>query len=542
MRRTVASLSVVFGIVHGGILVGDDPTTSQNPTYSGRVFGPNGKPLKQVSVRLLPPQGFAGANQTKRATSDDDGRFRFSISKSELDSLVGPRRSESPRIVADAPGFGPDWKNVSPKGQTQLTFRLGKDDKPIRGRIVTLEGKPVAAATIRVKAVHCGPATSLSKFLESIKDGSHSGKFEQFKKHWNGPLPGQAESVTTDADGRFRIAGLGRDRLIQLVVSGKNIATGAATVMTRDSPPGETLQLNCVSCHPAMVYSDRVYDASFDLVAPPGLTIRGTVRDKETGDALPGVTLVERLSDNTTVSDANGQFEMSGFVKCDRYRLTTVPSRTHPWFTRAPGRHHVVHNVSRDLSPIETEIKCVRGFWKTVRAVGLDGQPLEGVTGVGLTKEGATGEYGLAGPLTFPHRVILTHEKQKLIAFLMMRGTEREPITVKLQPWGRIIGRIVDDKGNARNGTSRLLDVTFMPFASAVRTERRNDPTYGIFPPNTIPDTDSRFVFDRVVPGQKYTAGMAIKAGKILFEDIVVKPGETRDLGDVVLVPKVFEQ
>lgn len=63
---------------------------------------------------------------------------------------------------------------------------------------------------------------------------------------------------------------------------------------------------------------------------------------------------------------------------------------------------------------------------------------------------------------------------------------------------------------------------------SVIRNNRRNRPAAG-----TI--KDGKFRIDALVPGLKYTMRVTNKgrlAGTV-FEDLKVKPGETKDLGDV---------
>jgi hypothetical protein len=56
--------------------------------------------------------------------------------------------------VAIAKGNAPDWEGLGkPDGPGEVTLRLAKDDVPIKGRVVDLEGRPVAGARILVGAV-----------------------------------------------------------------------------------------------------------------------------------------------------------------------------------------------------------------------------------------------------------------------------------------------------------------------------------------------------------------------------------------------------
>ena len=52
-----------------------------------------------------------------------------------------------------------------------------------------------------------------------------------------------------------------------------------------------------------------------------------------------------------------------------------------------------------------------------------------------------------------PRRVTITHAARKLVGFVYLKGDEAGPLTVKLQPWGTITGRIIDDEGQPARGT-----------------------------------------------------------------------------------------
>src|SRR5207302_8209891 len=87
-----------------------------------------------------------------------DGRFTF--------ELAYPQGVRNPRpVVASAPGFGVDWV-LEPRADA--VFRL-VPDQPITGKVIDLQGKPVAGATVAVHNIHAGPP----------------GAFDELLKNWN---------------------------------------------------------------------------------------------------------------------------------------------------------------------------------------------------------------------------------------------------------------------------------------------------------------------------------------------------------------------
>ena len=56
-----------------------------------------------------------------------------------------------------------------------------------------------------------------------------------------------------------------------------------------------------------------------------------------------------------------------------------------------------------------------------------------------------------------PKRFTFRHDGRKLVGFLLARGDEAEPYTVRLQSWGTIAGRLVDAQGQPRAGVEVTL-------------------------------------------------------------------------------------
>jgi hypothetical protein len=128
-----------------------------------------------------------------------------------------------------------------------------------------------------------------------------------------------------------------------------------------------------------------------------------------------------------------------------------------------------------------------------------------------------------------PRTVVVVHEATRQIGTLAVQGDEAGPLEVRLRPWGTVTGRLVNADGEPCAGS--LVD----PIAA--------DRSLA-YPPQMQIKTgkDGRFRVEGMVPGVKYQLRYAhiSPAGRIegkdmgtLAEDLALKEGESRDLGNV---------
>ena len=162
------------------------------------------------------------------------------------------------QVLASANGFGPAWTDLAGI-KTDIELRLVPDDVPIEGRLLTLEGRPIAGVTVKTQQVE-DTARSQTTF------GAPSGFFQ---------------SATTDAEGRFRLRGIGRGRRAMLGFAGGGIVRDAVLAATGALPSDQATHFRGLA----------QVGAKFEHLCKPGKSIEGVVRDLDTGAALAGITM-----------------------------------------------------------------------------------------------------------------------------------------------------------------------------------------------------------------------------------------------------------
>jgi RNA polymerase sigma factor (sigma-70 family) len=291
---------------------------------SGKVVGPDGKPVK-AKLFVFDSEEWKAAPQ---AETKGDGAFAFAVPP-----LAGGRSYRY--LVATAPelGLGCDWVGVAAADAPlrDAVLKLPKD-VPIKGRVVDLEGKPVAGATVSVSDLETGKDDTLDEFVRLwSKDrdkqqqavGALHGKRLFAKKATAGYF-----TTTTDADGRFTLAGIGRDRCPQLTVRAKGLAAQVCLVPIRpDFKPAE-----------GGITGSPVLGPDFTLPLAPSKTVTGVVRDAATKKPLAGVRVLGQvdqrddfrpgwliLPDVEAVTDAEGRYTLDGLPRTKKYVLAASP-------------------------------------------------------------------------------------------------------------------------------------------------------------------------------------------------------------------------
>jgi hypothetical protein len=370
------------------------PTSdAASDTVRGQVLRPDGSPAVGAIVTAaryrrggIGPYGSdADRQEVDRATADADGRFsltypRFDPASSEDNE--SPDRWTDTLVVASMPGLGPAWAGAD--GLTEDSPLRLSNDEPIAGRIVDLEGRPVAGASIRVDTLwEPRSVEAVNQWFEGLKrvpdgDKQSPSRYFPIRNRLSGNEPALASTATTDGDGRFRLAGLGRDRMVVLDVRGPSITFRRVQVVTRKMERVEGRHLD----EPG-VTDPSYYGAEATIVAEPGRVIEGFVRDARSNAPLAGAIVTAQQLGGTllsieglinTVTDASGHYQLIGLPKGSGHKLAVYPALDQPYFiteflevTAGPG-----------FGPVRFDIALPRGIWIAGRVTDAKtGRPVQ---------------------------------------------------------------------------------------------------------------------------------------------------------------------
>jgi hypothetical protein len=400
-------------------------------TFRGLVVDPQGRPFAGAALYVVGERLERSASRTVRTTSSPDGRFRFELPGKDFLLEPGQTRLGDVGVVARAPGWAFGLADGSDASR-ELTVALARDDAPILGRVVDLEGRPIAGASVKVMEVRL-PDDGLSgdevfaravKVLNAVRPvyGPYAQSIQaavaeqldaglmdmEDSKEWvtlespflpnreeSGPAPAFIPDATTGPDGRFRITGIGRWRVATLQLDGPTIERTNFDVRTW---PGAPIHVRA-NRNPRFHGPWTVYGATFEHVAGPTRAIEGVVRDRETGRPLADI-LVYRPTPTArqgsavrTITDAQGRYRLVGLPLGREGELVAIPAcdlgAGSNWFRidpRLPADRcppyfpaEVAVEKSPGRSPIHLDIALKRGVRISGRIIDQDtGEPVRG--------------------------------------------------------------------------------------------------------------------------------------------------------------------
>jgi RNA polymerase sigma factor (sigma-70 family) len=346
--------------------------------FEGQVLDPDGRPLAGAKLYLMLASSgpSSSAARTARALSDAAGRFRFRVPDAEIGNLDPRLRAEGVLVLATAPGFGPGFVPLPIQSEKDVRLKLVRDDVPIRGRLIDIQGRAVAGAIVRPTAIKIPFSGDLAETIKELPDGEQAPLVESKRlRHWSGAVTAFIPEVTTDKDGRFAIAGTGRERMLEVVVAGPSMALSRFNIMTRKTA---TVTAPVHRGFPDLG-RETYHGADFDHVTLANATIEGTVRDRATRRPLKGVTVRGHrdlggapLTMIASTTDDQGHFRLNGFARGQQANLLAVPDQKLPYL---PSQLM----VDAKQAPARVDFDLMRGVWVTGRLTEkLTGKPARG--------------------------------------------------------------------------------------------------------------------------------------------------------------------
>jgi RNA polymerase sigma factor (sigma-70 family) len=371
--------------------------------YQGRAVTLDGKPVRDAQVYLhinsMRPRPF-----TPRARTDADGRFTFEVKWADF----GPAEYElssvpqvNGHLIGSAPGLGVAWTRdlprpslaargiIFPNTGDDAELLFVPDDVPVEGRVLNLEGKPVAGATIRTLwAFHpaggnldrwlaglplLAPQSGPWKALDGLEGVSKSNllHLHLLKQHGFDPA---VPTTRTGADGRFTVRGIGRERVAVLRVEGPGIETQIVSVTTRPRQPVTVPLFTCAVITGApglnVRQEETLHGSAPTVVVGPDRRVSGVVTDVDTGKPVAGAVIRSDHAaggrmDNylaQATTDTAGRFTLTGLPMSQWTALRVESPADQPYLpavvsiTPPPG-----------LGPVQVNPKLKRGVWLTGR-------------------------------------------------------------------------------------------------------------------------------------------------------------------------------
>ena len=406
---------------------------SASPQFSGKVVDSQGKPIVGAKIYAVPlsllnqPLGPNSVTSTPfryprpliptgvsvgpvRAETKRDGTFAFDAGDVMVIAADGQPALPRVRLFATADHYGPDTIRISVGTSVKtppVTFRLQRDDVPIRGRLLDATGAPLRDADVLLDRIAI--PSDFNDYFDRLRaafptDGGPTPR-STISSYWD--IPGMATRTRTDANGRFEFTGVGRDRFVSFYAFGVGIKRTRLEVVSRrreDWPDvSEKYQARLEQAR-AMAkklgYNPRRFvmsasdDGQWQLMSSP--IIRGRVVDRQTGRGVPGMLVGANASKGPDTkqaswrsnlgvihvrSDSEGRFEFT--VPGGLYPQAThlaITTRDAPGGTHFGGTVYVPISTRQQLDKLSNlQIKVDRGIPYKVRVTNDAGQPIRGV-------------------------------------------------------------------------------------------------------------------------------------------------------------------
>jgi hypothetical protein len=628
----------------------------------GRVLDPEGKPVPGATVvasaRAKLAARVAGPEEQNpmvvgHAEADGSGRFRLDAPR------MSSTRNDEFMAIALAPGYGVGWAGIDPDLDRPVADISLRPEQVIKGRLFDLRERPAQGVVVSVSAIRrvLAPETQGRDLLRARLDGP------SFWWARVNDIPAWPKPVTTDAEGRFELHGIGHGLEAQLSIIDPRFAVQTIDIATDNAPDAKSV---IMALQPARIftglvtYADtgkpvpgaRVHVAaggtgqrgfrstrfqtgadgrfranpspgdlfvvaasppagqqylatsrriewpkgaaeqSVDLALPRGVPIHGKVTEEGSKAPIAGAWVIfvphsapganANSGSGQAETKADGSFELAvgpgaGYLAVqgpsEDYVLREIGNRE--FFEGLPGGRALYSHSFIACAPksggagLEVQVALRRGKTVSGRIVGPDDQPVLDTWIIGRAALGPSstawrrwagihhgnaqsGRFELHGlDLDTEIPVYFFQPKRKIgaVAHLSGKSAAAGPVTIRLEPCGTAIARLVDagNKPVAGYHDQYMISmiVRFGPdpagggpaVANALLSESgflaTIDPINYPVPPQS--DALGQITFPALIPGANYRIVVRNPPAAPVHQDFTVKPGEATALGDILI-------
>ncbi|TWT66694.1 M56 family metallopeptidase [Allorhodopirellula solitaria] len=385
------------------------------------------------------------------------------------------------------------------------------------------------------------------------------------RQHW---------MTRTNAQGKFQIDGLPAGDGNRLIVHGPRdepyISVTSVASESTGMPKGRTYQVD-FQLKRGLWAEGKVFEAETDE------PFQGTItyywfRNRDLENTYPGK--IRAYIDGQNYTDADGNYRVPvlptagviafstgnrdharmnsysrgyGEIEIAKYRS---PDGSFPYYDTAPSYLHPTNynrlalvDPKSDEQVAKVDLPLSKAKPITVTILNPDGNPATQE----LELYGGNERWGWQDkqPQDFVVEDLLPNERRKVFAFDRSRGLiggtivehgEGKRFEIQLSAAGRAHGRLVDADGEPLSGVEMMIEHgDFRRDDETATWARVEGKRY--MPSEIVPDDEGRFEVLGLSPEWKYSARVSRGNRMIgrVFRSLVIKPGEDRDLGDIVI-------
>jgi RNA polymerase sigma factor (sigma-70 family) len=504
-------------------------------------------PEKVVRGRLLDLQGQPAAGVRIRLTG-----LHFSDKSARKDGSVSV-------FVYPPEGF-PAWPGPATTGKDGK-FTLASLN-PDLGGALEIDGEEYTVASAAIKAgkenrtQEVNLTLAPARILEGVVTPRDTGK----------PVPrapilcldgGAPARGRTDEKGHYRVrlAGGGRDGFPSEV---------------RATPPEGQPYLPYLRGRAPLEWPKGAVKHRIDLALARGVLVRGTVTDAVTGKPIAGaearalVGALGGLGDPRVTTAADGAFALAVPPGRGGHVLVKGPNNDYVAVEITSGELQggkrngvrfysdavIPFEIKAGMKALEVTAKLRRGVTIRGKLLGPGDKPVADAfmvcwsqlkrppwfTGERSSVSVRGGTFELRGcdpEVTYPVYFLDARNKLGASVRLSAKETTDKEVTVRLEPCGSAVVRVLDKEGKPRKGFQPLIYMVFRPGdkgAAADSDFLANVDPVNYQPSDPVADAKGRCTLPVLIPGATYFLGekpkelLTVKSGETLKRDVVIEP------------------